>query len=174
MNDEVLDEKQSTEKSTLASISKRTNAMKILMYISNDIDGFGDYTLQEIAEPLKMNENTAYKNLSKLVGIGMLAKTTPKGDKRERYYSITDKNLAKKAVEKYQRWVGFCLARLIPYERQYISQLKEDKRFIDACVEYGLSISEGLNAIYGCHKIGKEYDGTTEVILCRREQGYDS
>jgi DNA-binding MarR family transcriptional regulator len=71
--------------------------MKILRFISNDIDGFGDYILQEIAEPLKMNDNTAYKNLNKLVGIGMLAKTTPKGDKRERYFSIADKNLAQKS-----------------------------------------------------------------------------
>jgi hypothetical protein len=112
-----------------------------------------------------MNENTAYKNLNKLVEIVLLEKTVPKGNKRERYYEIMDKILAKKANEKYKHWVGFCLARLVPYERLYASQLKQDKRFIDACGEYGLATSEGLNAIYGCHKIGKEYDGT-EVITC--------
>ncbi len=173
MNEEVLNENPEEQKSTIASIVKRTNAMKILMYISNDIDGFGDYTLQEIAEPLKMNENTTYKNLNRLVGIGLLAKTTPKGDKRERYYSITDKILAKKVIEKYKHWVGFCLARLIPYERQYLSQLKQDKRFIEACKQYGLLLSEGITVILGCYKIGKEQDGT-DLIIWRREQGYDS
>jgi hypothetical protein len=119
-----------------------------------------------------MNENTAYKNLNRLVAIGMLTKTTPKGDKRERYFLITDKNLAKKAVEKFQRWVGFCLARFVPYERQYVSQLKQNKRFIEACELYGFLISEGIAAILGCHKIGKERDGT-EIVIWRQEQGYD-
>ena len=59
------------------------------------------------------------------------------------------------------------------FPRHYLSQLKQDKHFIDACVEYGLSSSEGMNAIYDCYKIGKEYDGT-EMIVWRREQGYDS
>jgi hypothetical protein len=80
-----------------------------------------------------MNENTTYKNLNKLVEIGLLAKTVPKGDKRERYDSITDKILAKKAIEKYKRWAGFCIARLVQYERQYVSQLSQNKRFIEAC-----------------------------------------
>jgi DNA-binding MarR family transcriptional regulator len=120
-----------------------------------------------------MNENTAYKNLNKLVELGLLAREEPKGNKRERYYSVLDQNLAKKAIQKYQRWVGFCLVRLVPYQRLYASQLKQNKRFIDACLEYGLSISEGLNAIYGCYKIGKEYNAS-EIIVWRQEQGYDS
>lgn len=146
--------------------------MKILAFIYNDIDEYGAYCLQEISQPLKMKENTAYKNLNKLVEIGLLEKTVPIGNKRERYYEVRDKNLAEKAIEKYKHWVGFCLARLVPYQRIYASQLKQNKRFIDACAQYGFSISEGLNAIYGCYKIGKEYDGT-EVIVWRQEQGYD-
>jgi DNA-binding MarR family transcriptional regulator len=173
MNEEVLNEKPEEQKSTIASIVKRTNAMKILMYISTNIDGFESYTLQEVAEPLEMNENTAYKNLNKLVEIGLLEKTVPKGNKKERYYEIIDKILAKKAIEKYKHWVGFCLARLVPYERLYASQLKQNKHFIEACAQYGFSIDEGLNAIYGCYKIEKEFDGT-EVIINRKEQGYDA
>jgi DNA-binding MarR family transcriptional regulator len=173
MNDEVSDEKQSTEKSTIASIVKRTNAMKLLMYILTNIDGFESYTLQEVAEPLEMNENTAYKNLNKLVEIGLLGKEEPKGNKREKYYSVLDQNLAKKAIDKYRHWVGFCLARLVPYERLYASQLKQNKRFIEACKQYGFSIDEGITLILGCYKIGKEQDGT-EVIVWRQEQGYDA
>jgi hypothetical protein len=85
---------------------------------------------------------------------------------------LLDKNLAEKAIEKYNRWVGFCLARLVPYERQYISQLKEDKRFKEACEHYGFSISQGTDAILGCHKIKIEKDGTE--LVWRQEQGHDS
>ncbi len=120
-----------------------------------------------------MNENTAYKNLNKLVEIGMLEKTVPCGNKRERYYEIIDKNLAEKAIMKYKNWTGFCLSRLIPYERPFLSQLKQDKRFIEACELYGFSVSEGLSIILRCHKIAKEQDGM-ETIVWRQEQGYDS
>jgi hypothetical protein len=81
--------------------------------------------------------------------------------------------LPKKAIEKYKHWVGICLARLIPYQRIYASQLKQDKRFIDACEQYGLSISEGMVSIFGCHKIRTEKDAS-EIIVWRREQGYKS
>jgi len=120
-----------------------------------------------------MNENTSYKNLNKLVEIGLLSKEEPKGNKKERYYSVLDQNLAKKAIEKYKRWVGICLARLVPYQRQYISQIEQSKRFIEACEQYGLSVSEGRILVLGCYKIGKEQDGT-ELIVWRQEQGYDS
>jgi hypothetical protein len=55
----------------------------------------------------------------------------------------------------------------------YASQLKQNKRFKEACELYGFSISQGIEAILGCHKIGKEQDGT-EIIVRRQEQGYDS
>jgi hypothetical protein len=120
-----------------------------------------------------MNESTAYKNLNKLVEVRLLEKTEPKGNRKEKYYSVIDQNLAKKAIEKYKHWVGFCLARIIPYERQYLSQLEHNKRFIEACEQYGLSASEGINLVLSCYKIGKEQDGT-ELIVWRQEQGYDS
>lgn len=49
----------------------------------------------------------------------------------------------------------------------------QNKRFIDACTQYGLSVGEGTASILGCHKVGKEQDGT-EIIIWRQEQGYDS
>jgi len=73
--------------------------------------------------------------------------------------------LAKKAIEKYKRWVGFCLARLIPYERLYVSQLQQDKRFVEACSQYGLSIAEGVASVLGCYKIRTEQNGA-ELIVC--------
>jgi DNA-binding PadR family transcriptional regulator len=170
MNSEVLNENQSKEKSTLASIVKRPNAMKILKYISENTAGFESYYHKELADALKMNESTTYKNLNRLVEVGLLDKTARA--RKEKYYSVLDKNLAEKAIEKYKRWVGFCLSRLVPYERQYVSQLKQNKRFIEACKYYGFSISEGLSVVLGCYKVGKVQDGT-EIIVWRNEQGFD-
>ena len=139
------------------------------MYISNDIDSFGAYCLQEITQPIEMNENTAYKNLNKLVEIGLLEKTEPKGNRREKYFSVLDQSLTKKSIAKYKHWVGFCLARLIPYERQYLSQLKYNKRLIEACEQYGLSVSEGITDSW-LLEIGKEqgFEPLEENICSRR------
>jgi predicted transcriptional regulator len=173
MKDEILEEKQSEEKSTLASISKRVYAMRILKHIFGDTEGFGAYYHQEIADTLKMNESTAYSNLNKLVEVGLLEKTEPKGNKKEKYYSVLDRNLAEKALEKYRRYVGFCLARLVSYERQYVSQLRQNKRFNEDCGGYGFSVPEGVAMILSCHKIGKQQDGS-EVVIWRQEQGFDN
>jgi hypothetical protein len=51
--------------------------------------------------------------------------------------------------------------------------LKGNKRFKEACELNGFSTSQGTDAILGCHKIGKERDGT-ELIVWRQEQGYDT
>ena len=164
MNSEILDQNQSEEKSTTASIIKRINAMKILKFITEDTDKYEAYYMQELADTLRMHESTTYKNLNKLVEVGLLVKTMAKGNRKEKYFSVIERNLAEKTLQKYNRYVGFCLARLVPYERQYISQLKQNKHFNEACELYGFSISQGIEAILGCHKIGKEQDGTEVVI----------
>jgi hypothetical protein len=88
------------------------------------------------------------------------------------FINSIDQNLAQKAIGKYKHWVGFFLARLIPYERQYLSQFEHNKRFIEACEQYGLSISEGISSVLSCYKIGKMQDGA-EIIVWRQTQGYD-
>jgi hypothetical protein len=75
-------------------------------------------------------------------------------------------------IEKYKRYVGFQLSRFIPYEMQFCSQLNEDKRFLYACMKYGLAVSEGIQAVLNCYKVGKESTGL-DTIIWRREQGYD-
>jgi len=161
-----------SEKATLAWIVKRVNAMRILLFLAKDRDKEEAYYLQRIADALEMNEATAYTNLSKLVEAELVVKNEAKGNKKNKYYAITNKKLAEKAIEKYKHWVGFQLARLVPYQRQYASQLKQDKRFQSACDEYGLTISEGVMAILGCYKIGREHTGNDKIIW-RKEQGYD-
>jgi predicted transcriptional regulator len=160
-----------SEKATITSMIKRVNAMRILLFLSRDADNEA-YYLQEIANSLDMNEATAFTNLNKLLEAGLVEKTEAKGNRKNKYYTIFNQILAEKVIKKYKHWVAFCLARLVPYQQLYASQLKRDRRFTEACEEYGLTISEGINAIFGCYKIGKEHTGT-DTILWRREQGYE-
>jgi predicted transcriptional regulator len=161
-----------TEKATIAAISKRKNAMKILLFLTKDERKEEAYYLQKIADYLEMNETTAFTNLSKLIDSEIVEKVDAKGNRKNKYYIVSNKKLAEKAIEKYKYWVGFRLARLVPYNRLYCSQLKRDERFIKACEEYGLSLSEGIYVVLSCYKIGKENSGT-ETILWRKEQGYN-
>jgi len=164
--------KNSSEKSAIAAIIKRTNAMKILLFLIRDKDEEETYYLQRIADDLDINEMTAYSNLVKLINAGIAEKSETDVDKRTKYYSIVNKELAEKAIEKYKHYVGFQLARLVPYEKRYCSQLKGDKRFQNACEEYGLTVSEGINVILSCYKIGQESTGH-DTIIWRKAQGYD-
>jgi DNA-binding MarR family transcriptional regulator len=163
--------KGSLEKSAIAAIIKRNNAMKILLYLIRDKDEEETYYLQRIADDLGINEMTAYSNLVKLIDAGIVEKSETDVDRRTKYYSITNKRLAEKAIEKYKRTVGFQLARFVPYEKRYCSQLKGDKRFQNACGEYGLTSSEGIMVILSCYKIEKESTGQ-DTIIWRKEQGY--
>jgi DNA-binding MarR family transcriptional regulator len=108
---ETLNENKSKEKSTSFN-NQRIKPMKILAFIYNDIGEYGAYCLQEIVQPLQMNENTAHKNLSKLVEIGLLEKTVPVGNKRERYYEVIDKILAKKRLRNTRNGSAFALLGL--------------------------------------------------------------
>jgi DNA-binding MarR family transcriptional regulator len=161
-----------SEKATIASITKRLNAMKILLFLSKDSDNEEVYYLQELADRLEMNESTTFANLCKLMESGLIEKKESKANRKNKYYSILNKNLAEKVIEKYKHWVAFCIARLVPYQRLYASQLKRDKRFIEACEEYGLTVPEGIYAILSCYKVGKESAGL-DTIIWRRAQGYD-
>ena len=84
---------------------------------------------------------------------------------------MIDKKLAEKVIDKYKYRVSFRLARFVPYKKITTEQLKSDQRFVDACQTYGLSISQGVQAVLSCPKIGSEtYSGRS--ILWRKEEGY--
>ena len=157
-----------SRKATISAIVKRKNAMKILLFLNNSEDV---YYLQEIADNLDMCEMTALQNLSKLIDAEIVRKTETKVDYRTKYYEVIDKELAKKAIDKYKYRVSFRLARFVPYQRTTREQLKSDKRFIETCQEYGLSISEGISAVLSCPKIGSEIHSGRSIIW-RKEQGF--
>ena len=161
-------EKPISEKATISAIAKRRNAVKILIFLNKNDDAF---YLQEVADNLDMNEMTAWCNLYKLVEAGMVVKSGVKVDARTKYYEITNRELAKKVIEKYKNLVAFRLARLVPYNRLFSEQLKKDSRFVEECEFYGLTIDEGINVVKMCPKVGSESDGN-RLILWRISQGY--
>lgn len=168
-----FENKDISEKATIAMISKRVNAMRILLFLMKDEKNEEAYYLQALADELDMNEMTAFNNLNKLMDAGLVEKSEAKGNRKNKYYAIVNRELSEKVIEKYKHAVGFQLARLIPYERRYCSQLKEDKHFQNACKEYGLTISEGFSEVLSCHKIGKDSSNGTDTIIWRNAQGYD-
>ena len=170
IEDEHTSERTSkiSRKATISAIVKRKNAMKILLFLNNSEDAF---YLQEIADTLDMNEMTAFSNLSRLIDAEIVKKTETKVDFRTKYYEVIDKKLAEKVIDKYKYRVSFHLARFVPYKRITTEQLKSDKRFIETCQTYGLSISQGVQAVLSCPKIGSEtYSGRS--IIWRTEEGY--
>jgi hypothetical protein len=46
----------------------------------------------------------------------------------------------------------------------YVSQLKQEKRFIEACELYGFPVFERIAIILGCHKIGKEQSVSENIV----------
>lgn len=162
-----------SDKATISHLVKRTNAMKILLFLFNDVDMEEAYYLQQIADCLDMSEATAFNNLNILIEAGIIGKTESKCNRKNKYFAVVNKALAEKAIGKYKHRVAFCLARLVPYQRVYASQFKQNKRFIETCLEYGLDVSEGFFLLLNCYKIGKQ-DVGTDIIVWRSTQGYDS
>lgn len=160
-----------SEKSAIAAISKRRNVMKILLFLTNDKDKEETYYLQRIADELDICEMTAFQNLAKLIDAGIVEKSETKVDMRTKYYSVVNKKLAERAIEKYNYWVAFELARFVPYERIFTITLRKDKRFIEVCNEYGITPSQGIQAVLSCPKVGSETMGN-ETVVWRKEQGY--
>ena len=119
-----------------------------------------------------MNEMTAFGNLSKLVDGGVVRKTWNKIDVRTKYYELIDKELAEIVIKKFKSIVAFRLARFVPYKQTLAEQLQTEKKFIEACQFYGLTISDGIQAVKMCPKIGNEWN-SNKLILWRMEQGYD-
>ena len=173
MEDEHTSERTSkiSRKATISAIVKRKNAMKILLFLNNSEDAF---YLQEIADTLDMNEMTAFSNLSRLIDAEIVKKTETKVDFRTKYYEVIDKKLAEKVIDKYKYRVSFYIARFVPYKKITTEDFKSDKRFIEACQTYGLSIDEGISAVMKCPKIEVERAGYphNKTYLHRKSEGY--
>ena len=158
-----------SEKANIIAITKRRNPMKVLLFLHKNKKL---YYIQEIADLLDMCEATVSLNLHKLKDANLVELAQTSIDKRLRFWRVSNEELVEKAIEKYKYRVSFRLARLVQYKKIYTDQLKSDKRFIEACQDYGLSVSEGISAVLRCPKIGSETSHSGQTILWRKEQGY--
>ena len=156
---------------TVRSTSKRRSAMKILMFLNReDLP----HTITEIAEELDMDWSTVKHNLLKLKECNFVELVEDKMDTRTRYYQVVDKKATEKAIGLYKRWVSYKLSKLIPHQKIYSKKLKSDKRFIEECKFYGLTIHEGFNAVAACPKIETQavtdYSSKSQGVFLWRKQ----
>ena len=165
---------KTNQNANIEVISTRKNPMKVLMFLLKT-DKLCYIT--EIAEELGMNWFTTEANLYKLSDARLVEIVETDVDKRLKLWRVIDKVGSEKAIELWKRKVGYKIARFVPYKKQRITteDFKSDKRFIETCQYYGLSIGEGINAVLSCPKIGSEKAGSydnVKVYLWRKEEGY--
>ncbi len=158
---------------TIRSTSKRRSAMKILMFLDRENM---PHTITEISEELDMDWSTVKHNLLKLMECEFVELVEDKMDTRTRYFQIVNKEATDKAIELYKRWVSYKLGRLIPNQKIYSEKLKSDKRFIEECKFYGLTVHQGFNAVANCPKIETEaatdYSGRSQGLFLWRKERY--
>jgi len=157
------------DKALIKLLARRKNAMKILKWLYERNDAF--YT-HEIAEGMGLQDTTAHYNLKKLEQARLVSsKKFTNLDKMTKYWYVTDKKGTELVLKQYYWQISFNLGRLIPYERVREKDLKKDKRFVEKCRYYGLSIDEGAQIVKECPKIGVQHErGIT--FIWRKEQGY--
>ncbi len=160
-------------KATIRSTSKRRSAMKILMFLNRENM---PHTISEIAEELDVDWGTAKHNLLKLMECKFVEIVEDKMDARTRYFQVVNKEATEKAIKLYKRWASYKLGRLIPYQKTFSEKLKSDKRFIEECKFYGLTIHEGFNAVVTCPKIrtqiATDYSGRDQGLFLWRKENY--
>jgi DNA-binding MarR family transcriptional regulator len=88
--------KSSVTIATIHSASKRTSAIKILIYLNNNNDVLN---MTEISNGLDMDFGTVTNNLFKLTEAGFLEKIEDQLDGRTRYFRIADKKAVATAIE---------------------------------------------------------------------------
>jgi predicted transcriptional regulator len=153
---------------TIRSTAKRPTAMRILIFLNKNSD---IYTTTEIADELDLEWTTADYNLQKLLDCEFVRIVEDKMDGRTHYYQLVDKKNVEKAISQFKKWVRYSLAHLIPYKKIPAEHVKADKRFIEECQKYGLTIFEGIEAVQSCPKIGF-INQSGKTVLWRKEQGY--
>lgn len=140
--------------------------MKVLKFLYDRNNAF---YIQEIARGLGMWEGTVRPNLIKLEELGIVVQKKFKGNT---YFYIPEVNqVSRLAIIMWKQRVSYKLARLIPYDKVNIEQIKKDEQFVEKCHYYGLTIDEGTDLVKKCPKIAVEYH-RGQTFLWRKEQGY--
>ena len=167
----VFSKTTSISEGTIHSTAKSPYAMQILIFLNDSNSAF---TREDIANELDMWWNTVDYNIQGLLK-SLFVKIVEDRKSGRKYFQIAEeKEAIEKAIACQKRWVGFQLARLVPYKRIFAEQLKSDSRFVEACQNrFHITVNQGIQALRMCPKIGSEYN-SNRLILWRKEQGYDS
>jgi len=156
------------DKVLLRGLSKTNNTMKVLKFLYDRNNAF---YIQEIARGLGMWEGTARPNLIKLEELGIVVQRKFKGNT---YFYIPEVNrgVAKLAIIMWKQRISYKLAHYIPYDKVKEEDLKEDKRFLEKCKYFGLTVDEGLEAVLECPKIVSERKSNILYLWRKEPQGY--
>lgn len=166
--EDVFGKTTSISEGTIHSTAKSPYAMQILIFLNDNGSAF---TREDIANELDMWWNTVDYNIQGLLGSGFVKIVEDRKSGRKYFQIAEEKEAIEKAIAYQKRWVGFHLARLVPYKKIFAEQLKLDKRFVRACQELELTLQEGISAVAKCPKIGSEYN-SNQLILWRTSEGY--
>ena|SRR5271157_2345308 len=163
---------ENNEIENIEDISNRKSAMRILAFL---VKMGRPYFVGEIADNLNINYSAAYDSIYKLESVGLVEFTRSDVDHRLRYVKVRNRHLVDRSIERYRKRVGFQLARLIPYEHERVTleQVKQDKRFMSCCDEFGITLVEGIKATleYPFVTQGQTFDN--RVFVFRNRQGSD-
>jgi predicted transcriptional regulator len=159
--------KPQIDKAIVNAITKRRYAMILLKFLFDN--GDDAFYVSEIARILGLCDVTLKQNLDKLCASGLVRKTNAKSiDKRTKYYSVTDKEIAEKVLQKYYRYVIRKLAKLIPATRTSMDEIKRNDRFAKECRYFGLSVDEAIAQLRNCTMLEREsYQG---VMFFKRKK----
>jgi transcription initiation factor IIE alpha subunit len=128
-------------------ISKRKSSAVIVKWLLNH--GSEPHINKEIAEGTNMNVATVGSNLQKLVAIGVVSKITLDTiDKRSHLYAVKRK-IGALIVRRYLWLCSWKLIRTLPKNKAeiYITELKNNKAFLDVMDEYNLNFNEAIEAL---------------------------
>jgi len=163
-------ETTSISEGTIRSTARSRYAMWILMFLNDNGSAF---TTQDIANELDLWWTTADYNIKELLECEFVKIVEDRKSGWKYYQIAADKKLIERMTNYYKKWAGFRLARLVPSNKRITAeQLKREVRFIEKCQNYyGLSLSEGVNAVLRCSKIEFERH-SNRIFLRRKEQGF--
>jgi len=146
------------DKALVKLLIRRIRAMIVLKFFFDKNDAF---YMTEVQKALGLCQYTVQYNLRKLEQVGLLKSRRFKDfDKSLLYFFLPNSNrkAAEIILKQYLWHVGFQLARYIPMERTTVEQIKADRRFVDKCQYFGLTVDEGIDITKECPHIKTTYD----------------
>jgi predicted transcriptional regulator len=146
---EITDVEDTTKAVSIAKlISKRKSAAVIVKWLM--AHSAEPHINKEISEGTGLNVATVGSNLQKLVAIGVVSKITLDTiDKRSHLYKVSRPKTGDLIVRRYLWLCSWKLIRTLPKNKTeiYITELKNNKAFLDVMGKYHLNFNEAIEAL---------------------------